>query len=275
MQGRSLALLSAAGVKVSLGVLAGACSDQMRGFLRAISEGLPEVSIKVASTADGRLAAADGSSRWITGPSARRAVHALRATHDAILVGSGTAWADDPSLDARDVGATAQPVPVVWDTSLRWLRGRPDAKLVRRAVEQGAPLLVCCADDLEPDVEAALPRDVARAVTRIPVPRGPGGLDAVSAMRALARRGLHRVWVEGGAAMYRSLLDADVVDRVHLFLAGMVLPGGASWVGGAPVAPVDAARRWGRPEVEVVGDDVHLAWTLRPGPGVALWSGGD
>jgi diaminohydroxyphosphoribosylaminopyrimidine deaminase/5-amino-6-(5-phosphoribosylamino)uracil reductase len=79
MQGRSLALLSARGVEVRLGVLASACADQMRGFLRAISVGLPEVNLKVASTADGRLAAADGSSQWITGPEARRFAHAQRA----------------------------------------------------------------------------------------------------------------------------------------------------------------------------------------------------
>jgi diaminohydroxyphosphoribosylaminopyrimidine deaminase/5-amino-6-(5-phosphoribosylamino)uracil reductase len=247
----------------------------MRGFLRAISVGLPEVNLKVASTADGRLAAADGSSQWITGPEARRFAHAQRAAHDAVLIGAGTALADDPSLDAREVDARAQPVPVVWDTELRWLRARPDAKLVRRAVERGAPLVVCCADDLEADVLSALPTEVARAVTRVPVSRGPGGLDAVAALRALARLGLHRVWVEGGAAVYRSLLDADVVDRVHCFLAGMALPGGRSWVGGPPVAPIDAARRWGRPEVGLVGDDVHVVWTLRPGPGGAHAEGGD
>jgi diaminohydroxyphosphoribosylaminopyrimidine deaminase/5-amino-6-(5-phosphoribosylamino)uracil reductase len=275
MQGRSLALLSARGVEVRLGVLAAACADQMRGFLNVISTGLPEVNLKVASTADGRLAAADGTSQWITGPAARREVHAQRAAHDAVLIGAGTALADDPSLDARGVGARAQPVPVVWDTELRWLRARPGAKLVRRAVEHGAPLVVCCADDLEASVLAELPAEVARAVVRVPVSRGSGGLDAVAALRALARMGLHRIWVEGGAALYRSLLDADVVDRVHLFLAGMALPGGASWVGGPPVAPIDAARRWGKPEVEVVGDDVHVVWTLRPAPGGASAEGGD
>lgn len=247
MRGRSLAQLEAAGVEVKLGPAARACTELMLGFLRVHEGGLPEVGLKVATTLDGRLATASGESRWITGEAARRHGHVLRDRHDALLVGIGTALADDPELTCRVEGGR-DPVPVVLDTNLRL---PADARLLhgsRRAV-------VVCAEDA-PDRE--LQADLVR------VPRGPGGLDVVAALRALGARGLHRILVEGGADVHRSLLDAGVVDHVYAYVAGTVVPGGRSWTGGPPLAALGDAPRFGAPEVTPLGDDVLLHYRTGP-----------
>ncbi|MCA9568914.1 MAG: bifunctional diaminohydroxyphosphoribosylaminopyrimidine deaminase/5-amino-6-(5-phosphoribosylamino)uracil reductase RibD, partial [Myxococcales bacterium] len=115
MRGRSLDRLRAEGVDIELGVLSDRCEDTLRGWIRAVSQGLPEVTLKVATSADGAVATATGESQWITGEEARAAGRALRAEHDAILVGIGTVLADDPRLTTRIAGRR-DPVPVVLDT---------------------------------------------------------------------------------------------------------------------------------------------------------------
>jgi diaminohydroxyphosphoribosylaminopyrimidine deaminase/5-amino-6-(5-phosphoribosylamino)uracil reductase len=95
------------------------------------------------------------------------------------------------------------------------------------------------------------------------VPRAEGGVDVEAALRALASRGLHRVLVEGGAAVHRALLDARLADTLVVYVAGVLVPGGRSWLGGPAVDSLGDAPRLGRPEVEAVGDDVRLTWRLR------------
>lgn len=260
MQGRALALLRARGVEVVLGVAAAEAAEVVRGFCRATTLGLPAVTLKAGVSLDGHIATASGESKWITGALARAHAHRERAAHDAILVGVGTALADDPSLDARgaDGPLPSQPVPVVLDTDLRL---PADARLLQRAHRA----VVIAAEDA-PD--RALNADVVR------VPRGAGGVDITAALRALAARGLHRVLVEGGGAVHRSLLDAGLVDQVLLYVAPTVLAGGRSWVGGPPLARLADAPRWGAPVVTPLGDDVLLAYTLRPPASAASSSEG-
>ncbi len=111
--GQGIARLRAAGIEVLTGVLEKEATEQHLGFFRVMTEGRPMLTLKLASTLDGRIATASGESRWITGPDARRAVHALRMSHDAVLVGGGTARADDPTLTVREMGADRQPVRIV------------------------------------------------------------------------------------------------------------------------------------------------------------------
>jgi len=244
MRGNGLQQLRDAGIEVILGVRAEHCAEVVRGFARAVTAGLPEVTCKVASTLDGHIAAHDGESRWITGERARGHGHQLRATHDAILVGIGTVLADDPRLTCR-VREGVDPVPVVLDSGLRIPEGAMVFAHPRRPV-------VLCAEDA-PD--RPLPGEVVR------VPRGPGGIDIEAGLRALVQRGMHRVLVEGGGRVHRSLFDARLVDTLYLYLGGLVLPGGIPWLGGPPVDLADAPRL-GPPEVEPLGDEVLLRYPV-------------
>lgn len=244
MRGASLALLTKAGVDVSLGVLADVCARSMLGFRRAVTNGLPEVTLKAAVSLDGRIATAGGESRWITGEAARADAHGLRASHDAIVVGVGTVLTDDPRLTARVDGVTAQPRPIVFDTGLRT---PADAAVLRHP--RGA--VVITAEDAP---------DRALDATIVRVPRGADGRVAVEpALRAIVGLGLHRVFVEGGGEVHRSFLDGRLIDRLVVYVAGAVIPGGRPWVGGPALARLaDAPRADGPPEVRTLGDDVRL-----------------
>lgn len=246
MQGKGLSRLRGAGVQVELGVREDEAADVVRGFTRTLTKGLPEVTCKVATTLDGHIATAKGESRWITGPEAREDGHRLRASHDAILVGVGTALADDPRLTCRVEGG-ADPVPVVLDTDLR-------LPLSARLLDAGAPAVIICAEDAPARV---LPADIVR------VPRGPGGVDVLAALRAIAGRGLHRILVEGGGQVHRSLLDGGFVDTLHVYLAGTLVPGGIPWLGGPALDRLDGALRLGSPaDIRRLGDDVRLTWRV-------------
>ena len=254
MRGKSLGLLQAAGVSVTLGVLGDASARSMLGFRRAVTTGLPEVTLKAAVSLDGRIATGTGESKWITGEAARVDAHALRARHDAVLVGIGTLLADDPRLTVRRDGELAQPRPVVLDTGLRIPAG---AAVLRHP--RGA--LVIAAEDA-PDRE--LPATILR------VPRGASGhLDLEAALRGMAAAGLHRVLVEGGGIVHRAFIDARLFDALVIYLAAKLIPGGIPWVGGPALeALAGAPRAEGAPGVQLVGDDVRLDYrfTHRDGP---------
>lgn len=208
----------------------------------------PLVVLKAGVTADGRIASAFGESQWITGPAAREAGHRLRHALDAILVGSGTLLADDPSLSTRlPEGGGQNARPVVLDSRLRC---PADA----RVLTAGLPPIVFCAPDAPQ--RALPPAEIVR------VPRQSDGHLSVSAvLAALAARGIRSVLVEGGGQVHRAMLAAGVVDRVELFMAPKVLCGGPGWVGGAPLhlgeAPEMRVTR-----ARVVGDDVQI--TMEP-----------
>lgn len=251
MRGRSLARLREAGVEVRSGVRRDAAERQILGFARSVTSGLPEVTAKAATSADGHIATITGESRWITGEAAREAGHRLRATHDAILVGIGTVLADDPQLTCRLPEGGAHPVPVVLDTRLR------TPATARLLAGPRRPILVCGEDAPERD----LPADVVR------VPVGADGrVDPEAALARLAARGLHRVLVEGGGIVHRSLLDRGLVDTLHLYVAGLVLPGGRPWVGGPAVDHLVEAVRMQLESTRVLGGDAELVFRLRHGP---------
>jgi diaminohydroxyphosphoribosylaminopyrimidine deaminase / 5-amino-6-(5-phosphoribosylamino)uracil reductase len=132
VSGRGHARLRQAGITVTEDVLADAARRLNAGFLKRVTQGLPFVTLKLATSLDGRIATARGESRWITGPQARRAVHAMRMRHDAVLIGSGTARADDPDLRIRDLGSAHQPVRIVIDSRLAH---SPDSRLGRSVRE--------------------------------------------------------------------------------------------------------------------------------------------
>lgn len=242
VSGRGIAQLRAAGVEVEVGLAESEARRLNAGFVSARERGRPFVVLKAGVTMDGRIASADGESKWITGPAARARGHALRHALDAILVGAGTLREDDPGLDTRLPGEQgSNAVPVVLDSRLS-IRG--DAKVLRA----GAQPVVCCASDAP---ERDLPADVVR------VPHGPAGLDLTAVLAALHARGIQSVLVEGGARVHRSFLDAGLVDRIHLFVAPRILVSGPGWVAGTGF-PLSDAPAFRLVDTRIVGDDAEL-----------------
>jgi diaminohydroxyphosphoribosylaminopyrimidine deaminase/5-amino-6-(5-phosphoribosylamino)uracil reductase len=247
VDGRGLARLAAAGVAVTEGVLAAEAAALNAGFLLRLREGRPLVTLKLATSLDGRIATATGESRWITGPRARRAAHLLRARHDAVLVGSGTALADDPELTVRLPGvARPAPLRVVADSRLRL---PPTARLVRTARE--VPTLIATAAG-HPASRLAPYREAGVDILEIPTGQGIGGL-----LRALGARGLTRVLAEGGGGIAAALLAEGLADRLAWFHAPIVL--GAGGMPAAQVLPLPnlaAAPKFRRVGVHELGPDL-------------------
>lgn len=212
--GGGIAKLQQAGCKVELGLLKDAAHEVTAGFLSRVEQGRPLVTLKLATTLDGRIATRAGHSQWITGPEARQYGHLLRATHDAILVGSGTALADNPSLTCRLPGlADRSPVRVVLD---RRLRLQPDSVLVRTAHE--VPVWLVTGNQHAEDKLSAYR---GLGVEVLPL----AGTDPREILAALGQRGLTRLLVEGGSQVAAAFLQAGLVDRLAWMRASGILGG--------------------------------------------------
>jgi diaminohydroxyphosphoribosylaminopyrimidine deaminase/5-amino-6-(5-phosphoribosylamino)uracil reductase len=215
--GAGFARLRGAGIDVETGVGAAAATQTLRAYLHHRSTGRPWCVLKTAMSLDGRTAAADGSSRWITGPMARADGHRLRADSQAVLVGSGTALADAPSLTARDVDppVVRQPLRVLVDG-----RGRVPAAGPLFDIDL-APTLVLTTER-SPDAR----RDdwqAAGAKVEVLGAAPAGGVDLRAALELLGREGVLQVLVEGGATVHGSLLDAGLADEIVAYVAPVVL----------------------------------------------------
>ena len=257
-QGREV--LKAAGIEVAVanGADAEACAELNAPFLTWALTGLPHVTLKLATSLDGKIATAGGESQWITGPEARALVHRWRADHDAVGVGLGTAIADDPRLTARDVeGPVRQPARVVFDSAARLP--------LRSALVHGAPearLIVLAAAGAPPERVVAL----EAAGAEVAHLEGGPAQRVAAGLRALGERGIQSLLVEGGAELAGALVAADAVDRVGWFLAPMLIGGGdaPSAIAGAGAQSLALAPRLAGAAVERVGDDLLVTGRLRP-----------
>ena len=254
------AVLAAAGIEVTVveGGHSRACALMNSPFLTWALTGLPEVTLKLATSLDGKIATVSGESRWISGPASRALVHRWRADHDAVAVGLGTALADDPRLTARDLdGPVRQPARVVFDSAARLPLG---SALVRDA--ETAPVIVLAAEEAPADRVAAL-RAAGVAVDLLP---GDAPARVAAGIRALGARGLQSLFVEGGAGLAGALVAAGAVDRVAWFLAPMLIGGAEapSAIGGDGAATLAQAPRLSGLGSERVGDDVLVTGRLRP-----------
>jgi diaminohydroxyphosphoribosylaminopyrimidine deaminase/5-amino-6-(5-phosphoribosylamino)uracil reductase len=201
--------LRGAGIAVDIGLMEGEAEKQLRAFLARASRGRPLLTLKVAATLDGKTALANGVSKWITGPDARRDVHRMRAEACAVMTGIGTVLADDPELTVRDVPCDRQPLRILLDSRL-------DIGDTEKLLH-GENLLIATAAD-KPDREAAL-RARGVQIMRVPVEAVKGKVDLVAMMQMLGQRRLNSVMVETGAKLNASLLSAGVVDRVVAYIA--------------------------------------------------------
>jgi diaminohydroxyphosphoribosylaminopyrimidine deaminase/5-amino-6-(5-phosphoribosylamino)uracil reductase len=246
VNGRGLRRLRRAGVEVEPRVLEEACDALNEAWMTFIRRGRPHVTLKMAATLDGKIATATGDSRWVTGPEARARVHALRDRVDAVLVGAGTARADDPRLTARSPKGR-DPIRVVLDSraslprSLRLFRQRSSAPTVLAHVRAGA-------------------RPPAPGVEMLRCRGRAGRVDLDDLLARLARRGVTSLLVEGGAEVAGAFLAAGLVDRLLLFLAPRVAGAdGLSWAGGAGPRRMADALRLAEVEVSRVGEDLLVS----------------
>ncbi|MEM8554797.1 MAG: bifunctional diaminohydroxyphosphoribosylaminopyrimidine deaminase/5-amino-6-(5-phosphoribosylamino)uracil reductase RibD [Pseudomonadota bacterium] len=254
VSGQGHARLRAAGVQVEVGLMADEAEVANAGFLSCVRTGRPILTLKLASSFDGRIATASGESQWITGPEARRWVHGQRATHDAVMVGGGTARTDDPSLTVRGMGVSHQPVRVVVS---RRLDLPSDGQLARTAKEVPVWLVH------GPDAPEANRKTWTQAGAKLlQSDLGVDGhLDPASIMQALGKAELTRVYCEGGGTFAASLLRADVVDRVIGFTAGLALGAeGRPSLGAMEIAALSEAPRFQLIATRQVGVDVLHEW---------------
>lgn len=251
VSGRGHDRLRAAGIVLEEGVEAPAARALNAGFLLRLGASRPWLTLKLALTLDGRIATATGESRWITGPAARRAVHAMRARHDAVLVGGGTARADDPDLRVRDLGVIHQPLRIVASAGMAL---DPQGRLGRSAQDGAVWLLHAEGLDMPEGWAATGARLIA-------CPATDGMLDPRAMMTALAREGLTRVLCEGGGALSASLIAAGLVDELVIFSAGKLIGAdGRAGLGALGLTQLADAPQFTLKQVQPLGPDVMQVW---------------
>lgn len=251
--GQGIARLRAAGIAVDVGLCKAEARRDHAGFLSVQERGRPMVTLKLAGSFDGRIATATGQSQWITGPEARRAVHAQRARHDAVMVGGGTVRSDDPALTVRGLGIDRQPARVVLS---RRLDLPLDGQLARTAGQ--VPVILCHGPDVRGETLEAWTGLGARC---LPCPVLNGQVDPGAALAALAGAGLTRIYCEGGGSLAASLLALGLVDEVVGFTAGLMLGAeGTPSLGAMGVDRLAEAPRFALVGSRQVGPDLMHVW---------------
>ncbi|WP_330329380.1 bifunctional diaminohydroxyphosphoribosylaminopyrimidine deaminase/5-amino-6-(5-phosphoribosylamino)uracil reductase RibD [Streptomyces sp. NBC_00536] len=237
------ATLQGAGIEVLGGLLRGEAEAGNLPWLTSVRLGRPYVLWKYAATLDGRVAAADGTSRWISGPESRADVHRLRAEADAVVVGSGTLRADDPHLAVRGVEGARQPLRVVLDT-------RATIRPTARILDEAAPTLVAVAEDADTRHLAGV--EVAR------LPHDKHGISVDALLAELSARGVRSVLVEGGPTLAGAFVAAGAVDRVVGYLAPVLLGAGPNALADAGITTLGQALRLEITEVVRLGPDLRV-----------------
>lgn len=258
--GRGVEILRQAGIAVDVGVGSEAAARSLAAYLHHRRTGRPLCLLKTAASLDGRTAAADGTSQWITGPEARADAHRLRAESGAVMVGAGTALADRPTLTFRNLDfedglVPFQPVRVLLDAAGRVPASGPlfDAGL--------APTLVITTADADPDARTAWKEAGAAVEDAASAPASGPAVDLDAALLILGARGILQVMVEGGAALHGSFLRAGLVDRLVVYTGGAILgaEGRPVFAGPGPGTLAEASR-WRLTGVCRLGGDARLDW---------------
>jgi diaminohydroxyphosphoribosylaminopyrimidine deaminase/5-amino-6-(5-phosphoribosylamino)uracil reductase len=265
--GGGLARLREAGVPVTVGVGGEAAAEQNAAYLTHRRLGRPRVTLKAAASLDGKVAAPDGSSQWITGPAARADAHRLRAEADAVAVGAGTALADDPRLTARLPGHVArQPLRVLVDAA-----GRVGTR--GHLFDGAAPTLVATTAAAPAGAVDAWRQAGAEVLVcqEAATQDGGRGVDLAGLAAALGRRGVLELLVEGGPRLQAGFWAAGLADRLVWYLAPLAIggTGAPGLLGGAGAPTLAAARHLRIASVERLGEDLRVVAFPRPAGGAA------
>ena len=234
VSGKGAAILEEAGVKVNTGLCSEAGEELNRAFFAFHRKGRPFVHLKAAQSLDGRIAAQDGSARWISDEAARRMVHRLRGDYDAVLVGRATALADDPELTVR-LAKGRNPRRIVLDSGLAL---RETAKML--SLTDKSKTIIFHANDADAEKAAKL-RSLGAEL--IPVKPASNGLPLKKVLAELGKRGIQSVLVEGGAGVFSSFLREGLWDRISIFIAPVILGGGVNVFSNLGFASMDQAMR--------------------------------
>ena len=255
VKGRGVGRLRAAGIRVDMGLMAHEATEAHRGFVWRMTRARPWMRIKAAASLDGRIALANGVSKWITGEAARRDAHALRARSCAMLTCIGTVLADDPELTVRHVPCRRQPHRYVLDHRLEM---PANAKLLT-----GDPITILTVHP-DPARRAELEK---RGVEIVQVAPEGDKADLAALARLLAERGCNEVTVETGGKLAGSLLRAGVIDELVLYVAPMILGDKAQALFVLPEwTRLDEALRPRIVDVRAVGDDWRITGRFSPSP---------
>ena len=251
VSGAGIAKLEAAGINVDLGCMSAQAKISHYGFCTRVTKGRPRVTLKLAMSLDGRIATLNGESQWITAPSSRRDVHSFRARHDAVLVGSGTAKADNPSLIVRDLGCIFQPVRIIASSKLDFLG---DALKSSRDI---APLWLCHGVDA-----SGKGAWLGSCDELLEIPQtADGQLDVVAMFQALGNKGLTSIFCEGGGSLAASLLKAGLIDDLIIYTAGLAIGAdGLAGVADLALSRLMEARRFSLESCCKLGPDVRQHW---------------
>lgn len=256
VSGQGMEMLRAAGVTVEVGVMQDEALRDNAGFFARVELDRPFVTLKLAGSFDGRIATATGESQWITNALSRRIVHGLRARHDAVMVGGGTARKDDPSLMVRDLGITWQPARVVVSRRL----DLPLMSALARTA-QDVPVILCHGRDADPTLMQTWQ---GLGATLLPCAASGGQLDPQDVLRQLAGYGLTRVFCEGGSALAASLIEADLADELVGFTAGVAIGAeGLPSIGALGLSHLAQAPRYDLVRSTPLEGDVMHIWQRR------------
>lgn len=234
------------GIEFEAGLLEDRARKLNETYIKYIQTGRPFVTLKLAMTLDGKIAARDGSSKWITGPEARKRVHLLRSWSDAVMVGSGTALADDPRLTVRDIEGRS-PLRVILDSRLR--------TPLDAHVFDDAHALVIAASAADRSKEAELKK---RGIEVMETDAVEGVIPLREALAFLGARQVTSVLCEGGGTLAGSLLRERLADKIHLFIAPKILGNGIDAFGNSGIGSMEEAIPLRDREVETIGEDLLI-----------------